>query len=257
MEGLELHECPMSTDDVSVSLNHLSKLLDHDVGSRLRTRNGKASSMRPLSLSLDSDEDPDDSDPKLYGELKLKGLATRMGCAISTYRNVMQAFDPANGNIDRGVKLILAYGSAVITLTLKAFGQGRLMDDYCTQVIEDARQSIELAQQILVHCNRAVSEYVYRDREIRGDGRLKHLARDISDAIIVYNKLLEANPPGAELHIRICCIDGNVKEIVGIAIEKYDEALHARKPCGKESKEARKIVGHAGDILSFWSGDGS
>jgi hypothetical protein len=67
----------------------------------------------------------------------------------------------------------------------------------------------------------------------------------------------EANGPGAELHEQICHIDGNVKEVVGIALEKYDEALHARKLCGKEKKEARKIVEHAKGVPSLWNGDGS
>lgn len=42
MEGLELHEGPTSIDEDSVSHKHLSKLLAHETGSRLRTRNGKS-----------------------------------------------------------------------------------------------------------------------------------------------------------------------------------------------------------------------
>lgn len=85
----------------------------------------------------------------------------------------------------------------MIALALKVFDQGKLVDECCTQDTEDARKGTELAQRVLAHCNRAgFEDNGYRNRERRGDARLKHLAQDISDAMWVYNELLEANPPG-------------------------------------------------------------
>lgn len=217
----------------------------------------RASSPSLLSQLVDSDSDPGDSEPELHGELRLKSLATRMAYAISTYIDAMRAFSPGD-SIDEFVKLVLTHGNAVIGLAFKVFDQGRLVQEYCIQVTEDARQATDLAQQILVHCNRpGLLDYGHRNREVRSDVRLRCLAQDMSDAIWLYNELLEANPPSAELHEQIQHIDVNLKDVVTIAVEKYDVAVHAGKLCRKEKKEARGGVVKAKGVLKFWNGDGS
>lgn len=44
---------------------------------------------------------------------------------------------------------------------------------------------------------------------------------------------------------------------MGIAVQKYDEAVHAGRLCGREKRQARRIVEHTKGVLKFWKGDGS
>jgi hypothetical protein len=207
-------------------------------------------------MLVDDDDDCDDADSELHRYLQLRIAVIGLKEAILHYTQKMRDFNPASGCVDEDVQLILKKGGRMLYLADKVCDQADAVEECIDKDIRYARQAKDLAKQVLRHCHTGPFNPDQPSPEMVEDAGLKYLARKMGGAIAEYNEKLAEGSPDEMLHGKIRELDAQANLMVGIAIDKYDEIIHARKICEREKKDAREMMEYAKRALSDLHGEG-
>lgn len=217
---------------------------------------------------------PADREKPLKG-LELKQLAEDMGIMISNFTDAMRHYNPASANTTRLVYLITLSGKSTINGAIDLCKGAESVKNLWEQDSKDARQAIELSQQVLKACSPTDNSTIGGDTtesnqlETRGPGHLElrqnlglpdgfklpedlklyHLRQDMNHALTAFRAEMTTEPPPDSLAYMIQYIDGHALRTVSLAIKMYYEACNAAQDCEQNKKDARRLMGLAMNAL--------
>jgi len=204
-------------------------------------------------MLVDEEGDFDNQDTNLYGYLKLRIDARSFQETILDYIQKLRTFNP---DFDDG-HFILESRSRMLHLADKICDRADAMEECIDKEIKYARQALDLAKQVLRHCHSGPFNRHHPSLDMVEDLGLKPLFSEMGCAIAEYNEKLVARSLDEELHEQMRELDIRASAMVELAVDKYDEIMHARKICEREKKYAREMMEYAKRALTDIHGEGA
>jgi hypothetical protein len=203
-------------------------------------------------MFVDEEDDYDNPDTKLYGYLQLRIATISLQEAIVDYMQKLRTF-----NLDFGDDghFILESRSRMLRLADRICDRADVIEECIDKEIKYARQALDLAKQVLRHCHSGPFNRHQPSPDMVEDLGLKRLFLEMRCAIVEYNEKLAASSLDVEFHEQIRELDTQASTMVEIAIDKYDEVMHARKICEREKKYAREMMEYAKRALTDIHGE--